>query len=665
LDVLVLARDPSIRDHRRAVVAAEEARRALVTEARAQRDRGEFHRAFEAVRAVLRDGEDQEARSLEAELREGLGRIRQREAGVAEEIRRARQLAAGGNPEAALRELALLEGTHESAGLAAAEIRDNAARVDDLRSDAERLLRSKDLAGAWEAMHRCQSFEPRGPRIRALHAKLLKAVARSGDGTTLAALLLEGRELDDPSDSELQSARSVAVRGLLARVEKALKDGEVDQAAAWLETWPLGTDADRQASRWSKGLKLLSRARRLEAEGDPRVARELAEEARALLPAMGAIATLIGSTVKREKEAEPSLQAARAALSQGRLRQAKVALLGLLERQPRHREAVDLLATLDVQDAEDQEVLSQVRRALLAGAHAHLVDGRRQLLGLEARRPDLDEVPVLLRDVDRRLKESSPLAPAARRGLPTAEVGGSAGRRSEDASAGPGGRAIMFRHADELPGAGALRPGLPFILRVEEHGDWFVHPGNALLLGNATRGIADLPVLAAIGSRHATIQRITRERTVAYRLIPGRGCRVHRNRQGVGEEAPLHHGDVISLGGVLQFTFLQPVDGNGSAVLELSGDFTVKGCRRVILFQESGRSGSIVIGPGPSAHVPLRADLDRLELLRQDAGPSSGVLLVRSPLGVAVGDGAERPQSRVKPLTPVRAGRVRVFIDPV
>lgn len=129
--------------------------------------------------------------------------------------------------------------------------------------------------------------------------------------------------------------------------------------------------------------------------------------------------------------------------------------------------------------------------------------------------------------------------------------------------------------------------------------------------------------------------------------------------------ALLEDGDVIGLGTALTLVFRRPVRGSATAVLELSGDFTVHGCRRILLFSESGRAGSVVLGPGPEAHVPLPPDRERVELLRGEAGESDGILLARCPRGVAVAAGEERPQVRVRSGVPIRAGSLGFFVDPV
>lgn len=226
-------------------------------------------------------------------------------------------------------------------------------------------------------------------------------------------------------------------------------------------------------------------------------------------------------------------------------------------------------------------------------------------------------------------------------------------------------RPVTFRSADQLPGRGAFARGLPFILRVEERGDWFVHPGQSVLIGNATGHVADLPVLAAVGSRHARIERIGDGIDARYRVVPIPGRKVTKNRRKIEDLAVLEDGDVIVLGSSLTVVFRRPVAASATAVLELGGDFTVHGCRKVLLFSEAGRTGSVVLGPGPETHVSLPPDGERVEVLRGESGETAGLLLARCPRGVAVADDEERPQVRVQPGVLIRAGRLGFFVDPV
>ena len=66
-------------------------------------------------------------------------------------------------------------------------------------------------------------------------------------------------------------------------------------------------------------------------------------------------------------------------------------------------------------------------------------------------------------------------------------------------------------------------PGDPFVLRVENEGDWLVHPGARLTIGNQANGEADLQVLAAIGAKHATLERIEKDGAASWRIVASAG----------------------------------------------------------------------------------------------------------------------------------------------
>ena len=667
LEVLSLARDPGIRDHRKAVVAAEKARRALLEEAEQQKDRGEITRAFQSVRAVLQDQEEPPARRLEEELRTALGDREAREAALDGEVRRAVALAGDGDSDAALARLEPLAGEHRGARNAVKTIRQRCEALTDVVRKTRAALGAKDLGAARGACEELRGLDPSSDETRELHTELLKQATKGEDTDRLGAILGETRQIPEDEGPYLAARRKAASQHLL-RIEKALKAGDFTVAARWIDIWPLRIEGDELARSWARGLRVLDRARRVDGEGDRLLAKQLGEEAKGLLPASGELKSFLDDVARREKDAKGPLEEARAALASGRLLAARAALVGLLENQPRHREAIDLLDTVAAQDNEDRTALNAARGHLDIGGADRLAEARRLLTGLSARRPDLEEVAVLLRDTERRAREcrmqaldqESRLLSSAPNGQATSSTirGPLEDRRS------PGHRPIIFRNAKELPGTGTLSAGLPFVLRVEEQGDWYAHPANEVLIGNASKGVADLPILAAIGTRHVRILRRGKGAAASYVLAPVPGRKTLRNRRPVKSETPLRHGDVIGLGGALEVTFLRPVPANGTAVLELSGDFTVRDCRRVLLFSETGRDGGVVIGPGPQAHVAVSADRERVELLRGTGGDSEGLLLARSPRGVAVGEGSDRPQVRVRPGDSIRAGRTGFFVDP-
>ena len=69
-----------------------------------------------------------------------------------------------------------------------------------------------------------------------------------------------------------------------------------------------------------------------------------------------------------------------------------------------------------------------------------------------------------------------------------------------------------------------------WLLSVEEHGEYLIIERDRVVIGNAVAGVADLPVLANIASRHAVISR--RDQLSRRRRIPRR---IHRREVGPGQ----------------------------------------------------------------------------------------------------------------------------------
>ena len=67
---LDLAREPAIREHRKAQDAAESARKAIVERAEQYRQEGRHDMALKDVRRLIRDGEDARTQSLEKAILE-------------------------------------------------------------------------------------------------------------------------------------------------------------------------------------------------------------------------------------------------------------------------------------------------------------------------------------------------------------------------------------------------------------------------------------------------------------------------------------------------------------------------------------------------------------------------------------------------------------------
>lgn len=676
LEVLKLARDPAIRDHRKAVEAAEKARVALKERAARYRDRGEITQALRDVKVVLRDGDDAELAKLEHSVREAMVDRERRARSLGEEVDRARALVSEGRVAEALARLEPLAEEDLGAASFVEALKAHQADAIATAEHARHELARGRLREARQVLADLRSLEVFVMGIEELHADLLNLALRRGDDGFLAMVLADTAGVAESGDGPLKERQEHAAARLLDAVDRELEAGHGEEAQAWLAVFPLGVKSDAQAEHRAQGLRKLDRARRIFREGDRELAEQLAREALAALPASPHLDAWLAGARRRDEGARSQLEVARGHLAGGRLQAAEEAVGRVLDGHGDHREARELLEVIARQEADDIAALQQARDLLDGG---NLQEARAILVALELRRPDLESVPALLRDAERRSREtrlkvleaeSRILAP----GIEGANIALASRGLREAERLGPGSNRLR-EAAEKLAqlGSSRLDPGRPFVMRIEEQGDWFVHPGDQVVIGNSMRGRADLPVLAAIASRHAIIRRERDEAAedAVYYIEAGRdrhGERkeLQRNRRVLHEDvAILEHGDVISLGGVLNFTFLKPVPGNATAVLRIAGDFTVHGCSRVILSAETGRAGSIIIGPGPMAHVPLAQERDQVEILRPDQGELQGTLLARCRRGIAIEDGPERPQVKPQAARCLRAGNVRIFLDPL
>lgn len=632
-EVLAAAGDPRIRGHRRAREAAESARRALLDRARSRLERGEPLQARDDVQRLLdSDPGDDAARRLEEELQRAL-KTRDAEARRRAAARmQARRLSSRGELTMAAERLqGSGEPGEETSGLARDVERRREAR-DRLRRDLEEALEAGRPQAAGEAFRALIRDSSVAHKAGEDGARVLGAFVERGSAGEAAEMLLAAREagLVLPAGS-----CDPAARLLVEAAGRKLRAGVPEEARRLLEPFPLESPSDARAQELLQGLEDLQAAGRLLEEGELELAEELARNAEEVcgVPQAGRLAQQATQARKRCAEV---LEEARGLLGSGQVLRAREVLVACMGQEPCARGLRTLFEAVERRDKRDAESLARARSSLERGAPGEALS---VLVELVARRPDLPEAPGLLLDAERRIRE-------ARRREIRAEL--AAARR-------PAPR-------DRWPEPVEIPPGRPFVLRVEERGDWMAHPGRDLVIGNRMGGQADLPVLAAIGTRHARLMRSPGPGSgVRYQVEPLAGKSVRRNQRPLRRAEELHDGDVLDLGGVVTARFYRPVPDNHTAVLELEGDFTVHGCSRVLLLAESGDAGAVVIGPGPAAHVSLGPDRDRLELLREDDGP----LVARCPYGVALDGDELRPQVRVRAGVRLHTMDVDLFVDPV
>ncbi|HEY1377951.1 MAG TPA: FHA domain-containing protein [Gemmataceae bacterium] len=256
----------------------------------------------------------------------------------------------------------------------------------------------------------------------------------------------------------------------------------------------------------------------------------------------------------------------------------------------------DWLLTMELADRGEFALASQmfarVCRAVPAGA------------GVERFRAALDErqakfaaaLPPLHEAVDqRRWRDVLPLAEAVLAVAPQHAEARQAKSRAwhsqapETVAAGP-----RAAEVDTEP-AESSGPPKRFLLWIDGVGGYLICLGPRVTFGQAAGGgSVDVPLLADVSRLHATVAR-DGEGYVVESVRP-----LQVNGQTV-TKATLAPGDRVTLGVACQFRFLLPVPVSTSARLELvSGHRLPLSVDGILLMAET-----LVLGPGPQAHVPL------------------------------------------------------------
>ncbi len=157
----------------------------------------------------------------------------------------------------------------------------------------------------------------------------------------------------------------------------------------------------------------------------------------------------------------------------------------------------------------------------------------------------------------------------------------------------------------------AMKPdaGKRIVTWIDGVGGYLICLGDEVVLGQpAGGGGADIPILADLSRRHASIRR----EGEAYVLTP-----IHRvSIDGVELKGPqvLRDGVLIELGDSVRLRFRKPHALSGTAVLSLEShhktDPAVDG---IVLMSES-----CVLGSQPQSHIPCRGWTDDVVLFRRD-----------------------------------------------
>lgn len=159
----------------------------------------------------------------------------------------------------------------------------------------------------------------------------------------------------------------------------------------------------------------------------------------------------------------------------------------------------------------------------------------------------------------------------------------------------------------------------PFLMRVDEGGEQLVMRGESFSIGNLRHAKADLPLLANLAGRHATIHRSMSFHGGMQDSIVAEEGEVQVGAQQVRKHV-LQSGDKVQLGPALRVLYQKPTTRSLTSRLLLQGGFQVAGTDRILLMKDRGRDGRILIGPGNDAHVPVAKATGEVEIFSNTSG---------------------------------------------
>ncbi len=634
-DALTAVRDPGLADHRRAVEVRTAARDGLLEDARRLLREGRAAEASAKLEVLRRDGSGPGIEELEKACRDARRTEQAGEAARTVALRDARRAARSGDRAEALRVLEGVAG--EDAAAVRKECAELEARERTWSDEVLRAARKGDFASVERLADAPASATVRPAGFAELFSGAVREALAAGD--VAAAVRMVGR-LRDRGVADGPEAVKTAEAAVVA-AETALHDADLPAAAALLAMFPCGGAADARALELRRGLWAWQRGREAFRRGQNAVGERLYDEADSVVPKSPVRKRERGDAAEAARVVKEAVGEARKLCGAGRLRAAREKIAAAIGDSASDHVAQELLGALDLDLSRDDEALAEAKEAL---ASLDLKSARRIAAGLSLRRSDIAEVELLLHEIEARSERAIWDAVDAERRM---------------VLAAPPKRSVG-------PGAGrVLPPGEPFLLRVENEGDWLVHPSPVIWIGSIAKRQADLRLLAAIGARHAKIERsVLADGVREFRLTAGDGQAVSVNRTEVTATA-LRDGDVVRLGRSVAFTFQRPGDKGSSACLKFHGEFAVQGASRVLLFGEDGRAGGLVAGgPSDKSHIRLRGADDRFEIFRGDSGEDAGRLFLRSPLGVSADGAGERAQVRAAAGVVYGVGGIKFYLDP-
>jgi hypothetical protein len=635
-EALDLIRNPKIADHKRAADVRAAARAALRDEVAACVRDGRFGPAADALAVLKRDGADDAVFEAERVLRDARRDADSASAARDAAMRAARKAVEAGDRAKARELLSNLNDPDAERLLRVAD--DDERREAAWRERTTAALLSGDCATAEELFDDAPSRGPSPDERRRLLRDVVRAALKKGDAATAAKAW---KRAADGDCAPAEFADEVAAAALKAARDR-LSEADLAGAGRVLRVFPMNGEHDAEAADLRRSIWAWQRGREAFRRGQDAVGRALYDESDATGPRSPVRDQERADAAERTARLKESIKEARRLSGVGRLVEARKKLADALKDAPSDHVATELLAALDLDLKRDADAAAEAREAL---ASLDLRTARRIAAGLSLRRSDLAEAELLLQEIEARSERALLDAIDAERRVVMA----------------PPKKEIAPRVSGRSP-----EPGEPFVLRVENEGDWLVYPASTFWIGSAAKKRADMRILAPVGARHLRFDRVaSKDGRVDYKIEAGEGHALSVN--GVETKAAtLSDGDVVRLGRSVAFTFSRPGDAAGSACLKWHGDYAVFGCSRVALFHEAGRGGAVAAdGAGCAAHVPLRSGEDRFEVFRAEDGDRRGDLLVRSPRGVAADGDGERAQVRVAYGAVYATGATRFYFDPL
>ncbi|MFK7742878.1 MAG: hypothetical protein AB8H80_21380 [Planctomycetota bacterium] len=152
-----------------------------------------------------------------------------------------------------------------------------------------------------------------------------------------------------------------------------------------------------------------------------------------------------------------------------------------------------------------------------------------------------------------------------------------------------------------------------FLLRVDEGGEQLVMRGESVSVGNVQKSRADLPVLANLAGRHASIRRSMSFHGGMQDTVVAEDGDVRIDGRKVDKQA-LQSGQKVQFGPALKMLYQRPTARSLTSRLTLQSGFQVAGTDRVLLMKDRGRDGRILLGPGRDVHVSVASATGEVEV---------------------------------------------------